>query len=307
MSARWTAGVVRARAIARRRAGAAVARDCAAAVGLREALGMLTGTTYGRRLHQDMDLHAAEHAIETTLLWNLRVLAGWQPRAGAELLRVAVCGYEAADIVGRLRELGGAEPATPFELGALATVWPRVRRSTTAASVRSALAASPWGDPRAEDPATVAFYLRMSGALRLAALGPEPARWAAGDAAVALGRERYLAQRPIGEAALKTATRLLGSTASRAPSWEEYVRRLPHDAQWAVQGVSSPEALWRAEASCLQRKEADSRELLRGGGLDGRPVLAAAMLLSVDAWRVCAGLESAARTGRAPEVFDAVA
>jgi hypothetical protein len=71
--------------------------------------------------------------------------------------------------------------------------------------------------------------------------------------------------------------------------------------------VSSPEELWRAEATCRLRKEADCRELLRGGDLNAEPVLAAAMLLSTDAWRVCAALESAARDARALEVFDAVA
>ena len=307
MSARWAAGAVRARAIARRCAGTDVARDCAAASGLPEALGVVSGTAYGRRLHRDMDLRAAEYAIEATLVWNLRVLAGWQPRAGASLLRVAVCAFEAANIVGRLRELSGGDPGIPFELGALTTVWPRVRQAATPTAVRAALAASPWGDPRAEDPAPVAFFLRMSGARRLAALGPEAAKWAAGDAAVALGRERFLARRPAGPAAVRAATRLLGPAAVRAQAWEEYAQRLPHDARWVLDGVSSPEALWRAEAACLQRKETDSRELLRGGDLDAKPVLAAAMLLSVDAWRMCAALESAARSGRALEVFDAVA
>jgi hypothetical protein len=111
-------------------------------------------------------LQAAEHAIETTLLWNLRVLAGWQPRAGADLLRVTVCGYEAADIVARLRELGGAQAHVPYELGALATVWRRVSTAATRSQVRAALSASPWGDPGSEAPADVAFYLRLSGALR---------------------------------------------------------------------------------------------------------------------------------------------
>lgn len=307
MSARWTAGAVRARAIARRRAGPAVARDCATAADVPEALHILRTTTYSRRLFPDMDLGAAEHAIEATLLWNVRVLAGWQPRAGADLLRVAVCGYEAANIVGRLRELRGNPPGTPFELGALTTVWPRVRQASAPVSIRAALAASPWGDPRAEDPAPVAFYLRMAGALRLAALGPQAARWAAADAAVALGREKYLAERPVGQAAAAVAARLLGHAASRAPSWAEYVQRLPRDARWALDRVASPEDLWQAEAACRRRAEDDSQELLRGGGLDAKPVLAAATLLSVDAWRIRAALESAARSGRAAEVFDAVA
>ncbi|GAA2006682.1 hypothetical protein [Catenulispora subtropica] len=307
MSAGWTAGAVRARAIARRRAGEATARRCATSDDTSEALRMLAGTTYGRRLHPGLSLEAAEHAIEMTLLWNLRVLAGWQPRAGARLLRIVVCGYEAADIVARMRELGGGEAGTPYELGALATAWPSVRRAATAAEVRRALAASPWGDPGAEDPATIAFFLQLSGALRLAALGPEAARWAAGDAAVAVAREVYLAGRRIDDAAARVAAKLLGSAPAKPQSWESYLQHLPHDARWALEGVSSPDELWRAEAACRLRKEADSRELLRRGGLGPGPVLAAAMLLCVDAWRVCAALEAAARSERAAEVFDAVA
>jgi len=136
---------------------------------------------------------------------------------------------------------------------------------------------------------------------------PKAARRAAADAAIALGREKYLAERPVGEAAAMVAARLLGSAASRAPSWTEYVQRLPRDARWALDRVASPEDLWQAEAACRRRAEDDSQELLRGGGLDAKPVLAAATLLSVDAWRIRAALESAARSGRAAEVFDAVA
>jgi ATP synthase alpha/beta subunit-like protein len=107
----------------------------------------------------------------------------------------------------------------------------------------------------------------------------------------------------MGENAVRVAAKLLGSAAVHAPSWEEYLRRLPHDARWVVDEVTSPEDLWCAEAACRRREEADGLDLLRGGRLDATPVLAAAMVLSVDAWRVRAALESAARGGPAPEVL----
>ena len=307
MSARWAAGAVRARALARRRAGSDIARRVAGADGLGPALRLLADTTYGRRLHEDMELAAAEGEVERTLLWNLRVLAGWQPRPGVEILRVVACGFEAADVVGKLRELAGEPAKAPYGLGALATAWTGVRRAETPGQVREALSASPWGDPGGDDPAGVALFLGLSRALRLSRLEPPAARWAAGDAAVAVGREVHLARRRIDGAAARAAARLLGSAALRAPAWDEYVRSLPKVARWAVADLAAPEDLWRAEAAVRLRIEADSRELLSGGGLDARPVLGAAMLLSVDAWRVRAALECAARSGRAAEVFDAVA
>lgn len=310
MSAAWTAGAVRALALARRRAGTDLARRAAACVGLDEALQVLSGTPYARRWRPGIDLAAAEYAVDQTLLWNLRVLAGWQSRAGVDLLRAVACRFEAATIVGRLRKLGGTAVETPdvsFELGALAVAWRGVRRAETVEQLRRALAASPWGDPGTVDPAATALFLRLSGAARWAALGPQAARWAAAEAAVALARARFLAGRRPEVPAARMAARLIGVPAAEADSWEHYVRRLPAAAVWVFRDVSAPDELWRAEAAGRRREEIDAHELLRGGDLGADTVLGAAVLLTADARRVSSAVESAARHGRAREVFDAVA
>jgi len=307
MSARWIAGAVRARALAERRAGPERARSVAAADGLSAALRELSGSAYGRRLHQGLDLAAAEYAVDQTLLWNLRVLAGWLPYRGVAMLRDLSCGFEAADILGRMRELGGEPAGPPYELGALALVWPAARQATSAARIRRELAFSPWGDPGSDSPADLAVFLRLSGSVRLSRTDPAAERWAAADAALTVGREVFVADRPLGPAARRTAAKLLGPAAAAAGSWEEFVARLPRSASWVLAGIASPDSLWLAEANWRRKTEADALELLRRSGLAPGAALGAAMALSADAWRIRAALEAAARGGRPSEVFDVVA
>ncbi|MFD0515749.1 hypothetical protein [Streptomyces aureus] len=52
--------------------------------------------------------------------------------------------------------------------------------------------------------------------------------------------------------------------------------------------------------------QADGAAMLRDGRYGPRVVVGAVAVLSVDAWRVRAALESAARGGRPGEVFDAL-
>ena len=77
MTAAWVAGSVRARAMARRRYGAAAARSLAAGPSLADALNTLSDTPYGRDVHPGQSLAEAQHALGDTVLWHLRVLAGW--------------------------------------------------------------------------------------------------------------------------------------------------------------------------------------------------------------------------------------
>ena len=82
MSTGWVAGSVRARALARRRLGAAAARQLAASGSLADALRVLSATHYGREDLRGQTLAGAQHAVARTVLWDLRVLAGWLPRDG---------------------------------------------------------------------------------------------------------------------------------------------------------------------------------------------------------------------------------
>jgi hypothetical protein len=72
-------------------------------------------------------------------------------------------------------------------------------------------------------------------------------------------------------------------------------------------GVEDPDALWEAEARWWARVDHEGAALARRP-VAGRPsIVGATALLAVDAWRVRAALELAARGGGPTEVLHAVA
>ena len=96
MSAGWVAGSVRARALARRRLGAEQTRRLASCGSLSDALRMLAATAYGVNLRPEQPLAVAQHEIAGSVLWDLRVLAGWLPSEGVQVLRVLGAWFEVA-------------------------------------------------------------------------------------------------------------------------------------------------------------------------------------------------------------------
>ncbi|MFG2859181.1 hypothetical protein [Streptomyces sioyaensis] len=275
---------------------------------LDDAVRSLGATAYQHDLRPEMSLADAQRAVGATLLWHLRVLAGWQPRSGAEAVRLLAAGFEIANTEEHLRTVGGAGlpgPARPYRLGTLATAWPRLARTASPPELRAALAASVWGDPGAETPAAVAIGMRATAAVRTAAALPEAARWAAGRMALLVGREVFVVGRRLTEPAARRAGRLLGSASARAASFADFRQHLPATARWALDGVDEATDLWRAEARWWDRLEQDGSELLHESRWGSGPVVGAVALLSTDAWRVRGALELAARGGGPPEVFDA--
>ena len=178
MIGEWTAPAVRARALASRRIGRERVRAVATSPTLAAALAVLADTPYGRDLTPGMTLAIAGRAVWSTLLWHLRILAGWSPAAGMNRVRLLAGGFEIANVVGYLAQLDGFSAAPPFELGRLETAWRNVRRVTTAAEVRRALARSGWGDPAGESPAIVAAALQSAWARRVSLEVPEARPWA---------------------------------------------------------------------------------------------------------------------------------
>lgn len=285
MSAGWVAGCVRARALSRRRLGSDLSRRLAGSGSLDEALRSLAGTAYGDRAHPGLDLATAEHAIAGCVLWDLRVLAGWLPADGVRMLRTLASWFELANTEEMLTERSGPV----FELGALATAWPRLRAAGPA-GLRAALAASSWQDPAGGDARSVRLAMRSRWAQRVAALG-EPARsWAAGAAAV-LAAGELLASRTV-PAGLRS---MIGPAAAVAGSLPELTAALSPPARWALAGIESAGELWEAEPRWRGRVEQDGARLLRGSALNGHVVLGAVALLACDALRVRAALEVAAR------------
>ncbi|MGR3939028.1 hypothetical protein [Streptomyces sp. BRA346] len=306
MSAGWVAGVTRARAMLSRALGREEGREVASAPGLEAAVRRLSASPYGRGLLPGTSLADAQQAVAAALLWHLRVLAGWQPLSGASAIRLLASGFEIANVEDHLRTLAGVSRSrVPYRLGALATAWPRLARTSSPRELRAALAASGWGDPGEDTPAAVAMGMRVSAAVRTATAVPEAARWAAGRLALLVGREVFVARRSLPRPSAERAERLLGAKAMAATSFADYRRELPPAAQWAVAGIDHEVGLWRAEGRWWDQLDEGGRALLRGSRPGSAPVVGAVAVLSADAWRVRGALEGAARGGGHPEAFDA--
>jgi hypothetical protein len=256
-----------------------------------------------------MSLQDAQGAVSATTLWHYRVLGGWVPSQGVQLLRVLAAGFEIANTDGLLRSLheGRTRPdaARSYRLGALATAWPRLEHAGSDAALRALLAASPWGDPGDESPWAVQVGMRLAWAHR--AVMFLPTRWVLGATALLVARERFAAEHGLVPTAQRTAQSLLGVPALAAGTLTELAAAVPRDAAWALEGVTESAGLWLAEARWWKQVERDAFRDLRTGGLDPSTLVGAAVVLGVDAWRVRAALEVAARGGQGREVFDDVA
>jgi hypothetical protein len=307
VSAGWVAGSVRARALVRRRLGPGRARTLAASGSLEEALAALAVTSYGRDVAPGQALAAAQRAAAATFLWHLRVLAGWLPRDGLEVVRAVAAWYEIANVDELLQRLAGRAEEPAFHLGALATAWPRLAAAGTPAALRAELAISPWGDPGADRADAIRVVMRLSWAHRLAAISENAANWAAGAVALLVAGERLGAERPFLEPARARAAVLIGEPALDAQSLPDLRAALPSRARWVLEGFDDPARLWRAQARWWSRVERDGRALLRKSGAGQDPVVGALAVLATDVWRVRAALEMAARGGRPMGGYDAVA
>jgi hypothetical protein len=307
MSGGWVAGSVRARAMVRRCIGAGAARELAACGSLPEALQALAATPYGRERLLGLTLSAAQHRIASAILWDLRVLAGWLPGDGVQLLRALAGWFELANVEEQLQAMADRPGDAEFALGVLATAWPRLRQAASPAPQRAGRAASAWGDPGGETAEAVLQGMRSRWAARVAAAG-EPARsWAAGAEALLLAGQRFPPGHEARDAGAGGAPGALGPATAGAVTLEDLGRRLPARARWVLAGISSPDDLWRAEAAWWVRVERDGFRLLRTSGFDRRPVLGAVAVMAADARRVRAALEIAARGGGPLEAYDAVA
>jgi len=297
MSAGWVAGSVRARALARRRIGASAASDLARCDSLPTALARLGPTPYGRSIRAGQDLGEAQHAVAATLLWHLRVLAGWLPPDGAELIRILAGGFEIANVDELLQRLT-ARPAGPdFHLGSLATAWSHLAGASSTEDLQARITASPWGDPGGDDHNAIQAGMRLAWAARIAAATPEARPWCAGAAALIVARERFLPPASLTEQALRRARPLIGAGALQSESLPEFARRLPRSARWVVEGVQAPTDLWQAEIIWWTRIEGDGFALLARSGFAPGPIVGALAILAVDAWRVRAALQLAAGGG----------
>ena len=304
MSTAWVAGSVRAKAMARRRLGVAATRALARLPDLTTAVGSLSATPYGHDVCIGQTLAEAQHAVGATLLWHLRVLAGWVPREGADMLRILAGAFEIANVDEHLHALRGGPVEKPFQLGTLATAWGRLARTSSLDEMRDVLTASAWGAPGEDGAAALHVGLRLSWAERLHAGVPGAGAWAAGATALLVARETLVAGRRLPVTTARLVEALLGFGWQDARTPADLAAALPPEARWAIADLGSPDALWRAETAWWRRVEHDGFSLLRQPGFGTAAVVGSVAVLAADAWRVRAALEAAARGGRAPEVFD---
>jgi hypothetical protein len=246
--------------------------------------------------------------VAATFLWHLRVLAGWLPRDGVDLMRATAAWFEIANVDELLHGFAEGSREPSFHLGVLATAWPRLAATHNPAELRAELAGSAWGDPGGEDPRAVRVGMRLSWMSRMPDVaGDEAARWAAGAAALLVAGERFGAGRGIPGPLLPRAAALIGAPAIEAAGLPEMRQNLAAGARWALAGIDDPADLWRAEAGWWARVERDGVSLLGGSGFSIKPVLGAVAVLAVDAWRVRAALEMAARADAPIGGYDAIA
>ncbi|MGZ4626003.1 MAG: hypothetical protein ACXV3S_06890 [Kineosporiaceae bacterium] len=314
MSTSWVAGSVRAKALAGRRLGAAGARALASSPDLAAALDSLAATPYGREVHPGQSLAQAQHGVAAAVLWNARVLAGWLPRHGAQVVRVLAAGFEVANLDEHLAGLLGRPAGPTYALGTVATAWPRLVATTTLPAADDVLAESPWHVRAKGDPREMLLGVRLAWAGAVALGVPEAAGWARAAASLLVVRETALEGRGLSAEAARRATVVLGpafvaAVADPAVDLAGLRAALPGSARWVLDAVRVPEDLWLAEAVWWRRVERDGFALIRGSGYDRSPVVGALAVLAGDAWRVRAALETVVRggTGRALEAFDGVA
>jgi len=307
VSTAWVAGNVRSKAILDRRIGPARARRLAAVPSLAEAEQLLVDSPYRHAVRVGQSLAEAEHAVAATLLWHLRVLAGWQPRPGATALRLLAGWFEVANICGHARALAGARPEPAFDLGALGTAWSRLRTTSSLAELRRALTASPWGDPGGESPSDIAVGVGLAWASRVATGVPQAEDWACGGAALLVARRLFVEQHPLAPAAQMRAQRILGAGPTAAHDLRGFIAALPARARWALAGTGGVDELWQAEFRWWARVERDGSELLRDPRFGPAATIGAAAVLAADTWRCRAALQIAEAGGGPMEVYDAVA
>jgi hypothetical protein len=266
----------------------------------------VAASPYRRDVDDEMTLVDAERGVRSTALWHLRVLAGWLPPGGSDIVRVVAAGYEIANIEAHVDALAGGPDEVPFALGSLAMIQQRARSALSVADLRAALASSQWGDPGTGERAAISAALRLAWARRISDRIPELRRPAAAAAAVVVASERFGIGRELSAPAAVDARRLLGASWA-ATDFASFVQSVPADARWVFSDVDDEQSLWRAETTWWRRLQDDATRSV-GRASTGEAVVAwSAALLLADAQRVCAALEAAAWGPIGLEVFDAVA
>jgi hypothetical protein len=306
MPASWVGASVRARLLANRRLGRGRIAGVVQSGSLDEAIAALADSPYGAGITAGMTAAQAQRQVAATVLWNLRLVAGWLPPGGSQVLQPLAAWFEIANIEERLAYLETGGRPSPYQLGHLAVAWGAVSAATTAEGVRAELARSPWGDPRTSDPTGILLHLRFRWAAWVAEAVPQAAAWAAAGSTLLAARLLFAGRRPNLPDAARHAYGLPPGWRD-ASSVSELRGMMPRQTAWVLGGVNATADLWRSEATWWSRVRRDSVEALVGSRFDSAVVVAAVAMLAYDAWLARAALGAVARGASARRVFDAVA
>ncbi|HKI90835.1 MAG TPA: hypothetical protein VJ986_00920 [Gaiellaceae bacterium] len=306
MSAGWVAGSTRARLLLQRRIGAGDARSVARAGDLEDGLARLAGTAYAGAATASPTLEDAQRAVASVLLLELRLLLGWLPRGSSELVRSLGAWFELVNVEDRLAYLRGSPLLPAYELGALASAWPRAAGAASPAELRDALRASVWADPGGDDEAAIHLGLRLAWARRIEARVPEARAWVGGALALVAARGVVTGSRTLRDVR-STALRGLGDEWRHAETLGDLRRSLPPRAGWVLAGAEDVVQPWELEAAWWRRVGSDAEVLARTSREGRAVVIGSVALLALDATRVAAALAAAAvASERAREVVDAL-
>ena len=297
----WAAGAVKGHALARRRAGTGACGDLARRGSLEEVLRALESGPYGHDIATHLALPEAQWAVGATPLWHMRVLAGWLPPAGGDLVRTLAGWWEVRNVENHLAGLTGGDRFVPYELGRLDTAWGRLRTTESPASLRRELARSRWLDPGDDAPGAIVTWLHMSWADRVADQADEAQALAGGWAALAAARTLRSGS---GTEWPGHGIRVLGPDWFRAGDLPDLATRLPRAASWVLDDVVHPTELWRAELRWWRRLEQQGGEWLRQRRSGSEVVMGVFVVLVADAHCVAGALELAARGGASRGVVD---
>jgi hypothetical protein len=298
----WNPAAVRARLLAGRRLGRGASQALARSGSLADALTTLRNGPYGHDVSPDMPLAAARWAVAATPLWHLRILAGWLPPAGGELIRSLVGWWEVLNIENLLAGLAGGATFPPYELGSLASAWRQVRGARSVEEVRAAVARSVWLDPGADRPADIVRWLRLSWARRVAEHAADATRLVAGWAALVAARDLVFGDKAV--APVLRRAHVLGLDVPDVRAVRDLVDELPADARWVLRDIDDPRQLWRAEQRWWRRLDDQAAALLRHPRSGQAAVVGAFGVLLADAHDVQAALAVAARGRADEEVID---
>ena len=308
MSADWVAASVRARSLAMRRIGAGASYEIASQPSLADGLRLLDGTVYAERLVGCTSLGAAERATRETVLWQLRVLAGWVPATGTRLVRAAAATFERENILDLAESLDEGRPAPEaFDVGSLSTAWTRLRTARSLDELTVGVRSSPWGEGGSLDLPVARDELTIVSLRRLAAVAPAARPWAEAASALIVARIVFVDRSAASRSLTKLVRPFLGETWEESRDLRSAVAAFPHKTQALFRDATNPKYLWRAEAGLRALCESDGFRLLRGSLPGPDIVLGIIVVLAMDAWRVRAALASASAGLGSSEVLDVVA